>query len=114
MCLLGKTPSAPSVCMVPVRIISPVFMSEILHRPLANSTQHPALSNLETERSETFDKGTNIVFFNVIQLMEFLPLEDFIQMVAFLQPEDETDESPKPVMVFVSSLLTNSKSERIL
>ena len=100
--------------MVPVRMVSPVFMSEILHRPLAKSTRHPALSNLETERRETFDEGTNIVFFSVIRLIEFLPLEDFVQTVAFPRPEDETDESPKPVILFVSSLSMNSKSERTL
>ena len=100
--------------MVPVRITLSVLESEIVQRPLANSIRHPALSNRETERRDTFDEGTSMVFFREMRLTEPLSPGDFVQTVAVPRPEDATDPSPKPVILFVSSLSRNSKSDRLV
>ena len=100
--------------MVPVRMILFVFASVMVQCPLANSIRHPALSNLETERRETFDVGTSIVFLSEILLTAPLSSGDFAQIVAVPRPDDETDPSPKPVMLFLSSLSRKSKSDRLV
>jgi len=90
--------------MVPERIGSLVLASEIVQCPLTNLIWHLALSNLETERRETFDEGIYIVFVKAIQLTVPLCPVGLIQKVAVPCPEDVIDLSPKLVVLFVSSL----------
>ena len=68
--------------MVPVRIILSVLASDTVQRPFANSIQHPALSNLETERRDMFDEGTSIAFLSEILFTAPLSPDNFIQIVA--------------------------------
>ena len=39
---------------------------------------------------------------------------DFVQTIAVPRPEEETDLSPKPVILLVLSLSSDSKSDRLL
>ena len=99
---------------MPVRMTSFVLASEIVHRPLRNLTRHPALSKRETERRETFDEGTYIALFNAMRFTVPFRLDDFVQIIAVPRPEEDTDPSPKPVILFVSSLSSEVKSDRML
>ena len=100
--------------MVPVRIILSVLASDMVQHPLANSIRHPALLNLEMERRDMFDEGTSIAFLSKILFTEPLSPDDFVQIVAVPRPEDETDPSPNPVILFVSSLLRKLKLDRFV
>ena len=100
--------------MVPVRIGWFVLASVIVQRPPANLIWHPALSNLEMERRETFDEGMSMVFLSEILLMAPLSSGDFAQIVAVPCPDDEIDPSPKPVILFLSSVSRKSKSDCIV
>ena len=85
-----------------------------MHHPLRNSIRHPALLNLETERRETFEEGMSIALLKPMRLTAPLRPGDFVQTIAVPRPEEETDPSPKPVILLVSSLSSDSKSDHLL
>ena len=97
-----------------MRISSFVLVSEIAHCPLRNLIRHPALLNLKTERREMFEEGTSIALLKLMRLTAPSCLGDFVQTIAVPRPEEETDPSPKPVILLVSSLLSDLKSDRLL
>ena len=85
-----------------------------MHCLLRNLIQHPALLNLETERRETFEEGMSIALLKPMWLTVPSHPGDFVQMITVPRPEEETDPSPKPVILFVSSLLSDSKFNHLL